>query len=164
MALHHEPRDYACPFCRIIREARTRSVAAASDSEVVFQSESVTALLGLGRWPKNPVDGLIVPNDHFENIYDLPFGPVLDLHRLTRAIALTLKAIYHCEGVSIRQHNEPAGDQDVWHYHVHVTPRFIGDRFYASDKIKFPEEERLHHARRLREYLRTHRVELAVEP
>jgi diadenosine tetraphosphate (Ap4A) HIT family hydrolase len=41
-----------------------------------------------------------------------------------------MKDAYRCDGVSTRQHNEPAGDQDVWHLHVHVLPRHQGDQLY----------------------------------
>ena len=44
--------------------------------------------------------------------------------------AIAFKEAYDCDGVSTRQHNEPAGNQDVWHLHTHVFPRFVGDRLY----------------------------------
>ncbi len=67
-------------------------------------------------------------------------------------IALALKALYGCDGVSTRQHNEPAGSQDVWHYHLHVTPRYTADAFYSRTHQKqlMPIEERAAHAQRLR--------------
>jgi diadenosine tetraphosphate (Ap4A) HIT family hydrolase len=46
-----------------------------------------------------------------------------------RDTALALKTAFDCPGVSTRQHNEPAGNQDVWHLHVHVFPRFESDGF-----------------------------------
>ena len=48
----------------------------------------------------------------------------------TQRVAIAMKAAFKCEGVSTRQHNESAGNQDMWHYHVHVTPRFKDDDFY----------------------------------
>jgi histidine triad (HIT) family protein len=45
-----------------------------------------------------------------------------------------MRAAYGCEGTSIRQHNEPAGGQDVWHLHVHVLPRHDGDRLYERHR------------------------------
>ncbi len=146
---NHEPNDYACPFCRIIRQAKD----SIESTDVIFQDASVTAFLGLGRWEKNPLDVLVVPNRHIENLYDLPLELVLPLHQVTRAVALALKGITHCEGISTRQHNETAGDQDVWHYHIHVTPRFEGDQFYENRRIPFPEVERMACAERLRKVL-----------
>ena len=54
-------------------------------------------------------------------------GPLL---RATRRMALALKAVDGCEGTSTRQHNEPAGNQDLWHFHVHVFPRWRDDHLY----------------------------------
>lgn len=159
----HEPSNYKCPFCPII-QAGLKATPDSVPKEIIYSSEMVTAFLALGRWAKNPVDVLVVPNAHFENIYDLPTGYALLLHELTRAVALALKGVYGCEGISMRQHNEPAGDQDVWHYHVHVTPRFSGDNFYKADKVDFPEAERLREAQVLREYMKVHKGELFSAP
>ena len=131
---NHEPDNYACPFCRVLNQAKD----SLDGTDIVFQDDTVTAFLGLGCWEHNPVDVLIVPNRHIENLYDLPLELVTPLHQVTRAMALALKSVFHCEGISTRQHNEPAGDQDVWHYHVHVTPCFAGDRFYENHKVPFP--------------------------
>lgn len=154
---NHEPQNYRCPFCRIIEQAEQQGL---QSSDIVYYSESVTAFLALGRWPNNPVDVLVVPNDHFENIFDLPFEYAPDIHKVTRALALAIKNLYQCDGISTRQHNEPAGNQDVWHYHVHVTPRYVEDHFYGTKRIAFPERERLDHAMRLREFMEKHALEL----
>lgn len=148
---NHEPPGYSCLFCRIVQRAKHDSSLTGSD--VIHQTDSVTAFLGLGRWPGNPVDVLIVPNEHIEHLYDLPLRYAPVLQQATRAVALALKAVFRCDGISTRQHNEPAGDQDVWHFHIHVTPRSTGDNFYRSHKIPFPESERLECARQLRDYL-----------
>jgi histidine triad (HIT) family protein len=145
---NHAPEGYVCPFCRIVREADLSNPAC----DVVYKTETVTAFLGPGRWEKNPLDVLVVPNAHVENLYGLQLDLAPDLHVMTRAIALAVKDIFHCHGVSTRQHNEPAGDQDVWHYHIHVTPRFAVDNFYKNHKVTFPESERLDSARKIREY------------
>ena len=47
---------------------------------------------------------------------------------------MALRASYRRDGVSTRQHKEPAGGQDVWHLHVHVFPRHTGDELYLSDR------------------------------
>ena len=122
-------------------------------SDVVHQDDRVTALVSLHQFPNNHANVIIVPNEHFENIFDLPVGYAEDVQRIARQIALAMKAAYGCDGVTLRQHNEPAGGQDVWHYHVHVTPRYHGDNFYLSRGEVMAPGERAGHARRLREAL-----------
>lgn len=48
---------------------------------------------------------------------------------------------------------QPTGNQDVWHYHVHVFPRYAGDQLYGSDPCHPPREERAEQAHLLREHL-----------
>ncbi len=71
---------------------------------------------------------------------------------MAKHVAIALKAVHHCDGVSTRQHNEPAGNQEVWHYHLHVFPRFDGDQLYSSRQQLALLEERVRHAEMLRNY------------
>jgi histidine triad (HIT) family protein len=146
---NHEPENYTCPFCSVIESAKD----SLEGTDVIYQDADVTACLSLNRWKKNPFEVLIVPNRHIENLYDLPLELAPALQKLTREMAIALKGLTRCAGISTRQHNEPAGDQDVWHYHIHLTPRFDGDRFYENRKIPFPESERMVVAEHLRKWL-----------
>ncbi len=148
---NHEPAGYECPFCRILHK---------EPEQLIARTDGAAAFLGLGRWGRSPVDVLIVPVEHFENIYDLPARCAPAIHMMTRAAALALKAVYGCEGVSTRQHNEPAGYQDVWHYHLHLIARYTGDELYRSRKVSFPDTERLAETKKLRDYLSRCRQEL----
>jgi len=127
----HSPSDYPCPFCKLLHspdeDSRTSNL-----TDIVYQNELVTALIGLRQWPENAGNVIVIPNEHYENIYDLPVEWGGRIHALVKAVALALKECLECAGVSIRQHNEPAGNQDVWHYHVHVTPRYPDDHFYTT--------------------------------
>ena len=61
-----------------------------------------------------------------------------------------MKQAFHCDGISTRQHNEPAGYQDDWHLHLHVFPRFFEDGFNRAAKIPYSEDEREQFALQLR--------------
>ena len=153
----HAPQNYLCPFCLLIQGVEHPDVLSVQ-SDVVYRNKRVTAFIGSHQWPNNHGNVIVVPNKHFENIYDLPLRYASDIHRVAKIIALALKAVYACDGVSTRQHNEPAGNQDVWHYHLHVTPRYQGDQFYTTHREYMPPEQRLKHAKKLREYLAKRQV------
>ena len=72
-----------------------------------------------------------------------------------QAAALAMKQAYGCHGVSTRQHNEPAGNQEVWHYHLHVFPRYAGDDLYlrSNEKRYTTPAERASYAEKLRPLL-----------
>jgi len=113
--------------------------------------------------PNNHGHVLIVPNEHFENIYDLPLALASKVHALSRDIALAIKAEYQCDGVMLRQHNEPAGDQNIWHYHLHVIPRYHDDDFHNTQKRSFPANERAKYAQKLKGWLSRSEEALTAE-
>jgi histidine triad (HIT) family protein len=121
-------------------------------TDIVLQSRDVTAFMATRKYPGNTGHVLIIPNEHFENIYDLPLNLSSKIHALSREIALAMKAEYSCDGIMLLQHNEPAGDQNIWHYHLHVIPRFQDDDFYNAQKIPFEVNERTLYAQNLRKW------------
>lgn len=92
-------------------------------------------------WPNNPGSVLVIPIDHYENVFDLPPSLGTPIQAAVRSAGPAMKVAYGCDGVSTRQHNEPAGDQDVWHYHVHVFPRWANDSLYLTTRGTANESE-----------------------
>lgn len=150
----HAPRGYDCPFCDVVRGV-PRPVPYTQPEDIVLRGELATAFISSCWWPNNPGHVVIVPNEHFENLYELPahYGAVI--HDASRVIALALKAVYGCDGISTRQHNEPGGGQDVWHYHLQVLPRYVDDNLYVltPQRRTTTPEERRPYAGRLRAFL-----------
>jgi len=123
---------------------------------VVLRTERATAFVASRWWPNNLGHVLVVPNAHYENLYDLPALDGHAVHDAVRAIAIGIRTTYGCDGVSTRQHNEPAGYQDAWHHHVHVFPRYPGDNLYNTKHLPTPatRAEREPYAEKLRDHLR----------
>ena len=96
---------------------------------------------------------LVIPKAHHENVYELPDELGTPLFRAVRRAALAMKAADRCEGVSTRQHNEPAGNQDLWHFHIHVFPRWAGDRLYDQRPSAADRTQLAARAARLRDAL-----------
>lgn len=123
----HEPGDYSCPFCRIQQGIfNERNLPA----DVVAVTERAYARIAPKWWPGNPGAVLVIPRTHVENIYGISPEDGAAVWELTQRVAVGIRSAYGCEGTSIRQHNEPAGNQDVWHLHVHVFPRYEDDDLY----------------------------------
>jgi histidine triad (HIT) family protein len=151
--VRHAADGYECNFCKVVRGDRGPLT---SQHDVIYRTEDMTAFVSSHWWPANPGHVLIIPNRHIENLYEFPPELGTPLMDATRRVAIALKAAFRCDGVSTRQHNEPAGDQDVWHFHQHVFPRWEGDRLYVrhAEKALAPEDERRRRASRLRDALR----------
>lgn len=99
---------------------------------------------------------IIVPMQHFENIYDMPEVYGQRVSDIAKKVAIALKKIRKCAGVNIVQNNEPAADQHAFHYHMHVIPRFEGDNFHVEfwNARKSEPEERTKYANELRDYFK----------
>jgi len=121
-------------------------------SGTFYHDDFITAFINAAWFENNPGHVLIIPNGHFENIYELPSVYSAKIHDFEKRVAIAFKEVYKCDGVSSRQHNEPDGNQDVWHYHLHVFPRYKDDRLYTSEKRATTVEERAAYASKLREY------------
>lgn len=148
---NHAPENYICPFCQIAQGIENEHLLT-KQADVICRDDYVTAFIGAGWWKNNKGHVIIIPNKHFENIYDLPNELSAKIHNMEREVAIALKRVYKCAGVSSRQHNEPYGGQDVWHYHLHVFPRYEGDNLYFTSRETSNPEERIEYAERLREY------------
>ncbi|THV32112.1 HIT family protein [Glycomyces paridis] len=151
MSISHEPPAYTCPFCeRLAGKADELS----GPEDMVRRTEDAAAFISPRWWPNNLGHVLVVPTGHHENLYSIPADAYRGLGDLVREVAIAIRETYGCDGVSTRQHNEPAGDQDVWHLHTHVFPRYTGDRLYESKARSgwATPEERQVYARRLRAY------------
>jgi len=132
---NHEPKDYKCPFCGLEAGVDYENVLSKQD-DIVYQDQYLTAFIGTHWWLHNSGSVIIVPNKHIENIYDLDDETGAKVFSLARKIAIAMKQEYKCDATSTRQHNEPAGNQSVWHYHFHIIPRYNGDDLYLNHKNK----------------------------
>lgn len=147
----HAPQDYICPFCAVVA-GHDNPYPYTTRSDVVWRDEHTVAFINAHWWPNNAGHTLVIPTRHVENLYTLTPDLAAHLHETTRQVALAMKEAYGCDGISTRQHNEPGGDQEVWHYHLHVFPRYHGDRLYQlteAHRLTTPEE-RAPYAARLR--------------
>lgn len=150
---NHAPKNYICPFCSLMqgKESKYNNL-----QDIVHQDELVTAIVSPVWWRNNPGHVIIIPNSHFENIYDLPSAYGHRIQDRVREIAIAMKEVYKCDGVSTLQHNEPVGGQTVWHYHVHVFPRYKWDLLYFGLLLRkfIPLEKRIVYAQKLRAYFK----------
>jgi len=145
----HQPPDYRCPYCTLIAGGDDPGDGS-SPADVVLRGDGATVIMAVTWWPRNAGHVVVVPNAHFENIFTLPLEAAAAIHAAAQRVAFAMKDAYACGGISTRQHNEPAGQQHVWHYHLHVFPRYDGDALYASPGAPTTAAQRAPYAQRLR--------------
>ena len=122
-------------------------------SDLVYQNDHVTSFIGIRKWPNNVGHVLTIPNEHYENVYDMPIKLFMEVQIAAKGIALAMKDAYSCDGIVFIQRNEPAGEQRTWHYHLHTIPRYENDSWHSSQRLPFPANERAEYALQLKSKL-----------
>ncbi|MCJ7719595.1 HIT family protein [Candidatus Bathyarchaeota archaeon] len=118
--------DKNCPFCKILKGELP--------SSRIYEDENTLAFLDI--WPQSDGHTLVILKKHYEYIYDVPDEEVADLYKVVKKVARAVKKSINAGGVSITQHNESAAGQDVFHVHVHVIPRYEGQRLRRIEEIQ----------------------------
>lgn len=108
-----------CLFCKIVRDE--------IPAEVIYRDNVCIAFLDIH--PNNLGHTLIVPLEHYENLYDLPDEKLSRLAPQIKKVALMVKKGVSADGINITMNNERAAGQIVNHTHVHIIPRFNDDGF-----------------------------------
>ena len=115
-----------CIFCKIC--------AHEAFGRIVYQDDLVSCFL-----PKEiEVYGhlLIVPNQHYETIFEIPDKELAHIMTVAKRISLSLKKSIHVTGVNILHASGKSAQQSVSHFHIHIFPRFDNDGIDTWPKIE----------------------------
>lgn len=106
-----------CLFCKIAKGE--------IHSATVYEDSHFTVILDVN--PATKGHCLIIPKEHFDNIYDLDGETAGKLFALATCIARAMKDALKCDGLNLVQNNGEVAGQTVNHFHLHLIPRYEGD-------------------------------------
>jgi histidine triad (HIT) family protein len=106
-----------CLFCRII--------AGELPSTRVYEDERTIAIMDI--FPAAAGHVLVMPREHSTDLHDIPSVDLFSCAATAQHLAGLAVKNLQAEGVTIMQSNGAAAWQTVFHYHVHVIPRYLGD-------------------------------------
>ena len=106
-----------CIFCKII--------AGEIPSATVYEDDDCKAILDVNPAAKGHV--IVLPKTHAPDVFSLPDEALQKAICVAKKVGAALKKTYQCDGVNILQNNGEAAGQTVFHVHIHVIPRFVGD-------------------------------------
>ena len=113
-------RDRRCAFCGI--------VAGAVESSKVYEDEPVLAFMDLK--PVTTGHLLVIPKEHAAFLADLDVNLGAEMFRVGHRLAAALRnSGLPCEGVNMFLADGEAAFQEIFHVHLHVFPRTVGDGF-----------------------------------
>lgn len=106
-----------CIFCKIANGE--------IPSATLYEDDEFRTILDLN--PASKGHALILPKKHAANLFELPDETAEKAIVLAKKIAGTLKDGLHADGVNLVQNNGEAAGQTVFHFHMHIIPRYEHD-------------------------------------
>lgn len=106
-----------CIFCKI--------AAGEIPSTTLYEDDKFRAFFDVS--PASKGHALLVPKDHYDNLFELDEEVAGELFKKASKIARALKEATGCEGMNLVQNNGTVAGQTVYHFHLHFIPRNEGD-------------------------------------
>ncbi len=122
-----------CIFCRIANG----EIA----SKTIYENEEFRVILDLG--PVTKGHALVLPKEHFDNLYELPEEWCKKAFALAKRMAERMTEKLGCDGFNLLQNNKEAAGQTISHFHIHLIPRYREDGLELSGEQQSPSQEEL---------------------
>lgn len=94
-------------------------------SATIYEDGDFRVFLDLG--PATRGHALIVPKEHYADLFELPEELGKKAFALAKKLAVKMKKAYTCDGFNLVQNNGEAAGQTVFHFHMHLIPRYEND-------------------------------------
>ena len=110
-------KDENCIFCKLANgDIPTRSI---------YEDEDFNVILDMG--PATKGHALILPKNHSANLYELPDQEAGTVMKLAKKMATQMTEKLGCDGFNLVQNNGETAGQTVFHFHLHLIPRYKDD-------------------------------------
>jgi histidine triad (HIT) family protein len=133
-----------CIFCKII----SREIPA----EILFENDDSISLLDI-----NPIHlghALILPKQHCKDFLDLPRETYSSILETAKIVTQALVQSLDLKGYNLFSNNGQIAGQSVFHFHLHITPRYSNDSIRFVLKLKqYPEGELKRYGALIREHI-----------
>lgn len=110
-------KDADCIFCKIANGE--------IPSATLYEDGDFRVILDIG--PASKGHALILPKEHYENLYELPEDKAAQAFVLAKRMAIKMRQVLNCDGMNVVQNNGTSAGQTVFHFHIHLIPRYVGD-------------------------------------
>lgn len=127
-------RDENCIFCKLANGV--------FPTNTIYEDEMFRVILDAA--PASKGHALILPKEHYANLYELDMDAAGEAMKLAKKLAIHMKDVLECDGLNLVQNNGEVAGQTVFHYHLHLIPRYKemkNDDILTWSHENFTEEE-----------------------
>ena len=122
-----------CIFCKIANGE--------IPSRTLYEDEEFRVILDLG--PATRGHALILPKNHYKDIFEIPEDTASRAMGVAHHMASLMKEKLGADGFNIVQNNGEIAGQTVFHFHMHLIPRYLGDNQRIGWKPGTPSDGEL---------------------
>lgn len=122
-----------CIFCSVL--------AGDVPAEIVDEDEHTVAFMDINPWTRG--HALVIPREHSRNLYEVPDEDLRHTVAAAKRLALRMRDQLRCDGVNLLNACESAAWQTVWHFHIHVIPRYDDDPLALPTRPQQADSEEL---------------------
>jgi len=126
-------KDGNCIFCKIANGE--------IPSKTIYEDEDFRVILDLG--PATKGHALILPKEHFKDLFELPEETASKVMVLAKRLAAQMKDKLNCDGFNVMQNNGEVAGQTIFHFHMHLIPRYKEDHQKIEWNKSEPSQEEL---------------------
>lgn len=109
--------DNSCIFCKL--------ASGEFPSATVYEDDLFRAILDIS--PSSKGHTLLLPKKHAANLFELKEPEISKALSVTKKLATAIQETLQCDGINILQNNGTAAGQSVFHFHMHLIPRYEED-------------------------------------
>lgn len=124
-----ENKNNDCIFCKI--------ASGEIPCKKIYEDKKVIAFLDIN--PISKGHSLVIPKKHFENIFDIEEDTLKEIISIGKKISLTLKENLNADGINIIHASGKEAQQSVFHFHIHLVPRYRGDNLNTWPESNYNE-------------------------
>ena len=110
-------RDDNCIFCKLANGI--------IPTNSIYEDENFNVILDMS--PATKGHALILPKDHYKNLYELPLDTAAEVMKLAKKMAVEMTEKLGADGFNLVQNNNEIAGQTVFHFHMHLIPRYNDD-------------------------------------
>lgn len=110
-------KDCNCIFCKI----------AGGDipTNTVYEDEKCRVILDAS--PATKGHALVLPKEHYADLFEIKDDELAHMIQVAKKVGSRMKEVLGCQGVNLVQNNGAVAGQTVFHFHMHVIPRYEND-------------------------------------
>jgi len=110
-------------------------------SYIIYEDENTIAFAPLPNTIIAKRHLAVIPKNHYENIYDIPEIELFNVMKAVKNISSKLKSKFDAQGINILHASGSVAQQSVFHFHLHLIPRYFNDNLDTWPDTGYKEND-----------------------